>query len=285
MSEGASAARSGDYVRRFTQRSGSSFYYAFLTLPRAKREAIITVYAFCHAVDDAVDDAPDRAHAERGVARWREQLDAAFRGEASDPIAQRIGAVAESMRLPRRFFEQVVEGVAMDIEPGRFRRWEELEHYCDLVAGAVGRLCVRIFGHDDAAADRYAHELGVALQLTNILRDVDVDGRIGRFYLPLEDLERFELDEPRVLSDAEARLPLMRFEAERARAWFARARDTGRARRRDYYAAEVMGAIYASLLGRLERADFPILPEVVRVPKTTKVLIALNTWLTCRLFR
>ena len=113
---------------------------------------------------------------------------------------------------------------------------------------------------------------------------MDADARLGRFYLPLEDLERFELDEDAVTRDAAARLPLMRFEAARAREWFARARHTGRPRRRDFYAAEVMGAIYGKLLDRLERARFPISSEVIRVPKATKVLIALNTWMSCRLF-
>lgn len=274
------AALALDYVRRLARRSKSSFYFAFLILPRHQREGIMAVYAFCRAADNAVDDAPDPDSARRELQVWREQLELAYRGAATHPIAVRIGDAAKTFRLPREFFEQVLEGVAMDIEPRRFATWEDLALYCDRVAGAVGRLSVRVFGRSDAEADRYAADLGAAFQLTNILRDMGPDASLGRFYLPLKELVQFGLSEAQILAPGEGRLPFLQFQAARARSFFDRAAEVGRTR--EFGAGQAMAAIYRSLLERVERAGFPAWGNPVEVPRVAKLALAGKSWLWAR---
>lgn len=270
------------FVSEVAKRSGSSFYYAFLTLPKPRREAILAVYAFCHAVDDAVDEAssPDEASANLDV--WRAEIERVFEDRPQGAIGEGLVVASRRFDLPRELFDEVIAGVAQDVAPRRIRTWDELEGYCDLVAGAVGRLCVRIFGRRDERADAYAHALGCALQLTNILRDLEADARIGRFYLPTEDLARFGVSEAEVLAGpGERRDALLHYEAERARAFFARADDLGRPHRRQLYAAEIMGAVYADLLRRVAESGFPVDGTRVRVPKSRKLMLAIRTYLRC----
>lgn len=269
-----------NFIRRLARRANSSFYFAFLTLPRRQREGILAVYAFCRAADNAVDEAENKEAARRELSTWREELDRAYRGTATHPIAARVGAAARSFSLPRELFEQVLDGVAMDIEPRRYATWEDLALYCDRVAGAVGRLCVRVFGCAGEEADQYAAELGAAFQLTNILRDLGADAGLGRFYLPQADLLRFGVSEIQVLGRGPERLPLLRFEAGRARAYFEAA--ARRAPRPELCAAQAMAAIYKNLLGRVERAGFPAWGEPVRVPRAVKLYLAARAWLTSR---
>ncbi len=275
--------RPESYVQRVTKASGTSFYYAFLTLPRPRRDAIFTVYAFCRAVDCAVDEARNDEQARRQLAHWASELNRAFEGGAQEPIAIRVGEVSRAFSLPRTIFEQIIEGVAYDLAPRRFETFEDLGRYCDLVAGAVGRLCVRIFGHAEAWADAYAIDLGRALQLTNILRDNGPDARRGRFYLPLEDLARHGLDEAAVLSSGRARIDLLCFQAERAESYFRAAHRAVDHGGRSLVAAEIMGAIYHRLLQRLVAEGFPASGPIVRVPRGEKLLIAARTWLRMRL--
>jgi phytoene synthase len=264
-------------VERLTRASGTSFYYAFLVLPKPRREAIFAVYAFCRAVDSAVDEAESREQACTCLDQWREELDRAFAARAEHPLAIRVGEVAAEFALPRKLFEEVVEGVSYDLEPRRFQTWDELRRYCDLVAGAVGRLCVRVFGHREPWADRYAEELGLALQITNILRDIGPDARLGRFYLPQEDLERWRLSEEDIVGGDPRRLELLHAEAERARAHYRQAAELARHGGRELTAARIMGSIYRRLLERVERAGFPTAETVVRVPRLEKAALALGT--------
>lgn len=271
------------YVQRVTKASGTSFYYAFLTLPRPRREAIFAVYALCKAVDSAVDESPNPDLSRSALSHWRQELEAAFRGEAREPIAIRVGEVSAQFDLPKELFLRVIEGVACDLDPRRFESWDELGGYCDLVAGAVGRLCVRIFGHREPWADDYADKLGRALQMTNILRDLGPDAERGRFYLPLEDLRRFDVSEADVLDPkSRTRFPLLSFEAERARSYFEAARRAGAHGGRDLCAAEVMAAIYRRLLERIVAEGFPLRDPVVRVRKREKLWLAAKTWLRLR---
>ncbi len=271
-------------TERIARSSGTNFYYAFLTLPRRRRDAIVAVYAFCHAVDEAVDDAVDPDAARRGIAHWRGQLDLAYDGRASNPVAVRLAEAVRTFSLPRRALVDVIDGVEMDVVPRRYRTWDELAGYCDLVAGAVGRACVRIFGRDDAEADRYATELGRALQLTNILRDIGPDAALGRFYIPLEEVTRFGTTEEEVVSGSgRSRRALLDHEARRARALFDAAREIGARDPRTLCAAEVMRAIYSRLLTRVERAGYPVRSPATRVPRAEKAAIALSIWLRARL--
>jgi len=263
-------------VRRLARASRSSFLYAFAVLPRARREAILAVYAFCHQVDDAVDEAPDVATARERLAAWREDLHRAFRGEPAGPVATEAAHAAERFGIPRGLFDQVVDGVAMDLAPRRYRTMDELLGYCDLVAGAVGRISVRIFGRADEEADRYAGDLGAALQLTNILRDIGPDARRGRFYLPLDEMERFGLTEAQVTGGAPERLPFLHLLAGRAREYYRSAAPVGRKRLREFHAAEIMGRIYRDLLERVVRAGFPLEGPVPRVGRGRKLLVALG---------
>jgi phytoene synthase len=270
-------------VERIARSSGSSFYYAFLTLPRRRRDAIFAVYAFCHAVDSSVDEAPDEESARRGIEHWRRELAAAFEGRAVDPVACRLGEVASDLQLPAAPLFDVIDGVEMDVRVRRYRDWNELAGYCDLVAGAVGRVAVRVFGRDDEDADRYAITLGRALQLTNILRDLAPDAALGRFYLPQDELSRLRLDEAAVLDPGRReRLELLDLQAARARSYFAEAAEIARGAGRELCAAEVMRAIYARLLDRVVSAGYPVALPVVRVSRVEKGALALGIWLRRR---
>ncbi|MGQ0735238.1 MAG: phytoene/squalene synthase family protein [Acidobacteriota bacterium] len=273
----------------------TSFYYAFLMLPPAKRNAIVAVWDFCRAVDDAVDEAapagewplsPEaRATADAALASWREELARAFnpdpgvtprtrQGRALHPLVATFG-------LPRDPFEDVIVGVAMDLSRDRYETFDELLEYCRRVASAVGLICIEIFGCRDEAAREYAIDLGIALQLTNIIRDVGVDLARGRVYLPQEDLRRFGCDEAAlargVVTDPVRQL--LAFEVARAREYFQRAaRALPRTNARKLVAAEIMGAIYQEILRRVERRGYDVFSEVIRVPRPARALVALRTW-------
>jgi phytoene synthase len=266
----------------------TSFYYSFLVLPAEKRRAIVAVWDFCRAVDDAVDEAPAAERAAE-VSRWRAEVACCFdggspataQGRALQPLIGRFD-------LPRSAFEALVEGVEMDLYDRRYVTFEELYEYCIRVASAVGLMCVQIFGCREPGSRQYAVELGVALQLTNILRDVPGDLERGRVYLPLEDLARFGVAEADLGAEAmhgghgigspKVRA-LLAFEAARARQYYARA-DAAlpRADARRLVAARIMGNIYRGILGRIERRGYDVFSGVVRVPRPQRALIAATTW-------
>lgn len=274
--------RPSTIARQLTRASNSNFFYAFLTLGRPRRDAIFAVYAFCRAVDNVVDEAEPRLAAAR-LDDWRREIEAAFGGEPQRPLTRQLAQVARQFELPKQFFLQVIEGVAMDLAPRRFETWPDLARYCDLVAGAVGRLAVRIFGRSDLQADQYAAALGTALQLTNILRDLGPDARLGRFYLPLEDLRRFAVSEADVLGLSPGRVTLLRFEAARARDFFESARALGRSFDPPLCAAEVMAAIYRRLLEQIERRGFPTTGPEVHLSRPRKAWVAVSTFVRCHL--
>src|SRR6185503_2702556 len=186
---GVNAAR---FVSRLTRKSRSNFFYAFLLLPRAQREAIFAVYAFCRLVDDAVDEGMDRAAQRRELARWREEIARVFGPEpTTHPAAERLREAVRQFPIPRPALEEIIAGVEMDLDRATYETFDDLYPYCYRVASAVGLCSIAIFGYRDPRAQDYAINLGVALQLTNILRDVQTDARMGRVYLPQEDLRRF----------------------------------------------------------------------------------------------
>ena len=266
----------------------TSFYYSFLVLPAQKRQAIVAVWDFCRAVDDAVDEAPaDRSAAE--VRRWRDEVARCFDGAAPvTPQGRALQPLIAAFDLPRSAFEALVEGVEMDLHGRRYRTFEDLYEYCIRVASAVGLMCVRIFGCADAASRQYAIDLGVALQLTNILRDVPGDLARGRVYLPTDDLERFGVSEADLRDEAahaghgvrsQKVKALLAFQAQRAREYYARA-DAAlpRAGARKLVAARIMGNIYRGILDRIERAGYDVFTAVIRVPRQRRALIAAGTW-------
>lgn len=260
----------------------TSFSYSFLVLPARQRRAIGLVWDFCRAVDDAVDEAADREAARAELAAWRGEVTRVF---GSDPPAteqgRRLKPLVAEFSLTRQPFDDLVDGVEMDLDKPRYDTFGELESYCLRVASAVGMTCLEIFGLRGDAARDYARPLGLALQLTNIIRDVAADLRRGRVYLPQEDLARFGVSEAdlaagRVTGPVRA---LLEFECARARQFYAaaaRAMPPGQARR--LVAAEIMGGIYGEILRRVAARGYDVFTEVIRVPKLVRARIALTTW-------
>ena len=276
----------------------TSFYYSFLVLPPRKRRAIVAVWDFCRAVDDAVDEVADgvadeagdtaRLRAEAQLAMWRAELAACYAGDSvgtsdrSGPRTTQAMALQPYIRefnLPRVPFEELIDGVAMDLGQVRYPTFDALAEYCRRVASTVGLICIEIFGYRDAAARAYAVDLGMALQLTNIVRDVAADLRQGRLYLPTEDLVRFGVTEE-ALRLGQVTPPvreLLRFECERARDYYARAAaGLPAADTRSLVAAEIMGGIYLAILQRIERAAYDVFQQRIRVPRPHRALIALR---------
>jgi phytoene synthase len=271
----------------------TSFYYSFLVLPAPQRRAITAVFDFCRAVDDAVDLEPDSARAIAALAMWRQEVADVFEGRSPrTPQGQALQPFVGPFRLPRIQFDALIDGVAMDATPRRYETFEDLEPYCHRVASAVGLMCAEIFGYTEQAVLDYARDLGVALQLTNILRDVAVDYRRDRFYLPQEDLARFACTEDDIKREVEhagrgVHSPKVRsvleHQATRAHVFFSRAvRVLPRADARRFVAAEIMRAIYFDLLHRIEAAQFDVFTGVIRVPRGRQAVLALRTWWALR---
>jgi phytoene synthase len=271
----------------------SSFSYSFLTLAPPKRRAIVAVFDFCRAVDDSVDLAVDADRAASALETWRSEVDLVFAGQRPRTSEGRqLQPVVSAFQLPREDFDALVAGVAMDATPRRYETFADLEPYCHRVASAVGLMCVKIFGYRDPAVRAYARDLGVALQLTNILRDVAVDFRRDRVYLPIEDLARFGCGPDEIRREIEGagrgvqsdRLrAVLEQQAARARVFFARAvRALPSDEAPNLVAAEIMRAIYWDLLQRIERARCDVFSRLIRVPRPAQARIALGTWWTIR---
>ena len=264
----------------------TSFYYAFLVLPPDQRRGIVAVWDFCRAVDDAVDEAPagaDKAAAREGVRFWRAELERCYngvppateQGRALQPVIARFG-------LPRQAFADVIDGCAMDVELDRYETFADLFEYCRRVASAVGLICINLFGCRGDTAPAYALNLGLALQLTNILRDVKQDLARGRVYLPLEDLAACGCTVADLQRDqvSEPVRRLIAFECGRARDYYDRARALlPPGDRRRLVAAEIMRAVYFETLRRIERSEYDVLSGRARVPKPRQALIALRQWI------
>ena len=274
------------FVSRLTRKSRSNFFYAFLMLPRAQREAIFAVYAFCRLVDDAVDVGEDRAAQRVELERWRAEIARVFEGRPEHPAGQRLQAAIRRFPIPRAALLEIIEGVGMDLDHATYETFDALYPYCYRVASAVGLCSIEIFGYTDPRAREYAENLGIALQLTNILRDVQADATIGRVYLPQEDLRRFGVtaEDFRDGRYTPAFVQLMEWQAARARDYYARAwRALPEADRRRLFAAEIMGRTYFALLEAMEARRFRVFGERVTVPDRRRIGIALSCWARSRL--
>lgn len=267
----------------------TSFYFSFLALPGPKRRAITAVFDFCRAVDDAVDLETDPARIDAALALWRGEVERVFTGRPPrTEQGRQLQPFVEPQHLPRQHFDALVDGVAMDAAGTRYRTFADLEPYCHRVASAVGLICAEIFEYRDEDVLVYARELGVALQLTNILRDVGVDFRNGRRYLPDEDLERFGCSWDDIAREVERAgggvqsaqvRALLAFQGDRAREYFAKAVAAlpGEDARR-FVPAEIMRAVYWELLLRIEQADYDVFSQVIRVPRPAQARLAVATW-------
>jgi phytoene synthase len=269
---------------RLTRQSKTNFYYAFRILPEDKRRAIYALYAFCRSVDDCVDELDGEREA--GLARWLAEVERAYAGRPDTELGRELAEAVTRFPIPRGAFEDIVAGCRMDLDTRRYASFAELRVYCERVASAVGLASIEIFGYHDPRTREYAVELGLALQLTNILRDVASDAERDRLYLPLEDLARFGVAEQALLAaarDVGAPRPaglsqLLAFEADRARSHYATAaRLLPERDRRSMLAAEIMGAIYRAVLEAWARRGHPIAGPRVALRKPRKLWIALRS--------
>jgi phytoene synthase len=275
-----------DLAEDITRHSNTSFYYSFSLLPKHKREAIHAVYAFCRYTDDLVDEEPDEPKKGALLRRWRMELGRSLRGESTLPLLNQLAVTARRFNIPVDHFYDLIRGVEMDLSKKRYATFDELKEYCFLVASSVGLMCRQIFGYKNESTRDYAINLGIALQLTNILRDVKDDARRGRIYLPLEDLQHFGVSEDDIFNSryTENFVNLMRFECNRACAYFDLARNALKDEDKHYFfAARIMWSIYAHLLRRIERSGYNVFDRRISLPKPLKLLIAFRYWLSHQL--
>ena len=257
--------------------SGSSFHYSFRLLDPARRAAITALYAFCREVDDIVDEVADPSVARVKLAWWRTEIERIYGGAPQHPVAQALAPVVQRYRLPQAHLQAVIDGMAMDLEKTRYLDFAELEVYCDRVAGVVGLMSAEIFGYELPETRDYARDLGIAFQLTNIVRDVGEDARRGRIYLPQEDLARFGVQVSDVIKAraTPAFAELMAFEVNRAREWYGRALAKLPARdRRAQRAGLAMAAIYQTLLEEIARDGYRVLDRRIALTPVRKLWIA-----------
>jgi len=272
------------YVQDRAAKSGSSFYYAFRFLPLPQRSAITAFYAFCREVDDVVDEVTDPGAAATTLAWWRREVASAYGGQPSHPALKALMPHTVAFGIEARHLLAVVEGCEVDLQQNRFLDFAGLTHYCHLVAGVVGEVACNIFGRSHARTVEYAHRLGLAMQLTNIIRDVGDDARRGRIYLPLDELKQFDVKVSELLTRkapwgySTRFTALMRFQAERAHRCYEQAlallpADDRRAQRPGLAMAE----IYRTLLREIERDDFQVLHQRIALTPLRKVWIAMHT--------
>ena len=261
----------------------TNFYYSFSVLPKHKRDAIRTVYAFCRYTDDIVDEEPDDSRKVVLLRRWRTELGSALSNRSAMPLLNQLAATAQRFNIPVDHFYDLIRGVEMDLTRNRYETFEELEEYCRLVASSVGLMCRKIFGYRNESTRDYAINLGIALQLTNIIRDVRDDARKGRIYIPREDLERFGYGEEDLLAGRYTPefVNLMRFECERAKQYFEKAHQALKDEDKHYFfAARIMWSIYAHILRRIEQSNYNVLKKRISIPKFLKLLITIRYWLS-----
>jgi phytoene synthase len=272
-----------EYCQQKAAASGSSFYYSFLFLPPDQRRAITALYAFCREVDDAVDEAADQSVALAKLTWWRGEIHAAFYGSPQHPVARALAPLVRTHHMLESQLVEIIDGMQMDLDYNRYPDFATLEVYCNRVAGAVGLLSARIFGYSQAATLEYARNLGLALQLTNIIRDVGEDVRRNRIYLPLDELARFNLSADDLIEGREDQRfeDLMAFQIERARSYFERALALlPRADRRPQRAGLVMAAIYKALLEEIASLRGRTMKQRVALTPLRKLWIAWKTWVT-----
>ncbi len=269
-----------EYCQQKAAQSGSSFYYSFMFLPPVRRRAITALYAFCREVDDVVDEVSEASVARVKLAWWRQQVAAAYGGAPSHPVARALQPVVGEFGLLQSQLQTVIDGMAMDLDVTRYLDFAALEGYCDKVAGVVGTMSAQIFGHADGRTLDYARDLGIAFQLTNIVRDVGEDARRGRIYLPQDELARFGVASSSVLRGemSDSFRALMEFEVARARSWYERALaqlpDADRCAQRP---GLIMAAIYRTTLDEIARDGYRVLDRRLSLTPLRKLWIACRT--------
>jgi phytoene synthase len=268
------------YVQDKAAHSGSSFYYAFLFLPPPRRAAITAFYAFCREVDDVVDEVSDPGVAATKLAWWRKEVATAFAGQPSHPVMKALMPHTAEYDIRADHLLAVIDGCQMDLDQSRYLDYAGLEHYCHLVAGIVGEVAASIFGRTEAATTAYAHKLGLAMQLTNIIRDVGDDARRGRIYLPMSELKQFDVKAQEILNRgySERFTALMKFQAERAHRSYDEAFALlPAADQRAQKPGVMMANIYRTLLREIEADNFQVLHQRTSLTPLRKLWIAMRT--------
>jgi phytoene synthase len=265
------------YVQEKAAASGSSFYYAFLFLPKPRRAAITAFYAFCREVDDVVDDMVDMGIARTKLAWWQGEVRSAFAGQPNHPVLKALMPLAAEYGIEERHLQAVIEGCQMDLEQTRYLDFPNLQRYCHLVAGIVGEVAARIFGQTEAKTTEYAHRMGQAFQLTNIIRDVGEDAMRGRIYLPIDELQKFDVKAHEILNRvySDRFVALMKFQAARAHALY----DEALAllppqERRSQKPGLMMASIYRTLLTEIEHDGFHVLNQRISLTPLRKFWLA-----------
>lgn len=274
-----------DECRSITRREAKNFYYAFLTLPADRRRAISVIYAFCRHCDDSADDPSSTVTTDSKLARLdriREDLEKSYSGIATDPVFLAMTDVAQRYEIPQEYFQDIISGVESDLVKNRYQNFQELRRYCYQVASVVGLICLQIFGYQDPRAKDHAIDLGLAMQLTNISRDVREDLAIGRVYLPQDEMARFGYTEGDLKAGVvnEPFTNLMRFQAQRAKEYF----QSGfqllpYLSFRSRACPAVLGQLYCKVLERIESADYDVLHHRVSLSKPQKIRVMAQTWL------
>jgi len=272
-----------DYCQSKAAQSGSSFYYAFLFLPPERRRAITALYAFCREVDDVVDESTDPSVARRTLAWWRSQVDLLFKGQAEHPVMKALLPHLQTCHISATRLHAVIDGMEMDLDQSRYLDWPGLRKYCWHAAGVVGELSAGVFGYENPKTLEYAENLGLAFQLTNIIRDVGDDARRGRIYLPIDELQQFNVKAAEILNSqySDRFVALMQFQTDRAkqhyRAALAALPEEDRRTQRPGLA---MAAIYHALLLEIERDKWQVLDQRTSLTPIRKFWLAWKTWVT-----
>lgn len=269
----------------YTKKSGSNFYYSFFFLPQHRREAMYTIYAFCKLVDSAVDEPADGSLPSEEVAKWRQEVSATYRGHPTLPVTISLAAHLQTFDIPESLLQELITGVEMDLTINRFATFPELYQYCYRVASVVGLICLKIFQTQSPAAEDYAVNLGLAFQLTNILRDLKADAEHNRIYLPLEDLQRFGYPEHALLhqQSSPALIDLVKFECERARGYYQKAQAILRtlppSDQKSLVVSEIMRGVYSRILQQLADQEYQVFGPRIRIPSMQRLIIAATIWI------
>ena len=269
------------YCQQKAASSGSSFYYSFLFLPAEKRKAITALYAFCREVDDVVDETHDPGVAESKLNWWVEEIDALYKGNAKHPVSRALSASMEHFDLHREYLEEIIAGMQMDLHINRYNTFDELKLYCHRVAGVVGLLAVEIFGSSHRDTLKFAENLGTALQLTNIIRDVKEDAMRNRVYIPADELQKFSVQEsdlqlPKTTTSLKK---LLDFQMQRAQDYYRKALSSlPDCDRYNQVSSLVMAAIYQALLNEISKDDFQVMEHRIKLTPVRKLWIAWKTY-------
>ncbi|WP_298393262.1 presqualene diphosphate synthase HpnD [uncultured Azonexus sp.] len=270
------------YCQEKCAKSGSSFYYSFLFLPPERRQAIMALYAFCREVDDVVDECSDLSLASTKLVWWRMEVQRIAEKQATHPVGLALQAVAPGINLPSEQLLEIIDGMEMDLQQSRYLDFKGLSLYCYRVASVVGLLAAEIFGYQDRQTQKYAHDLGMAFQLTNIIRDVGEDARRGRIYLPMDELKQFNVPAADILNArySDNFTALMQFQYERAQRYYEQAFALLPAvDRKNQRPGLIMAAIYRTLLEEIRGENFQVLHQRISLPATRKLWLAAKTWI------